>query len=198
VTPSLSLARLATLLATRAPARSAPKLGEQAAVAMLLREVEPGLGPEVLLMQRSERAGDPWSGHVSLPGGRAGKGDADLLAAAVRETREEVGLDLERCARELGSLDPIPAMARGRVLPLTITPFVFARTEEQPLTLGAEATSCFWLPLAEAASGRLDSVHEYRLGPVRLELPCWRYRDYVVWGLTYQMLGRLLALAGGD
>ena len=50
--------------------------------------------PEVLFIKRSARQGDRWSGHVALPGGRRDPTDKDDVAAAVRETREEVGLDL--------------------------------------------------------------------------------------------------------
>ena len=50
--------------------------------------------PEVLFIKRAGRAGDRWSGHTALPGGKRDPEDADDLAAAVRETKEEVGLDL--------------------------------------------------------------------------------------------------------
>lgn len=50
--------------------------------------------PEVLFIKRAGRAGDRWSGHVALPGGKRDPQDADDLAAAIRETKEEVGLDL--------------------------------------------------------------------------------------------------------
>jgi hypothetical protein len=52
--------------------------------------------PEVLFIKRAGRAGDRWSGHTALPGGKRDSTDADDLAAAIRETKEEVGLDLTR------------------------------------------------------------------------------------------------------
>jgi 8-oxo-dGTP pyrophosphatase MutT (NUDIX family) len=52
--------------------------------------------PEILFIKRAGRAGDRWSGHVALPGGRRDPPDLDDRAAAIRETREEVGLDLTR------------------------------------------------------------------------------------------------------
>ena len=50
--------------------------------------------PEVLFIKRAGRPGDRWSGHTALPGGKRDPEDADDLTAAIRETREEVGLDL--------------------------------------------------------------------------------------------------------
>lgn len=168
---------------------------QRAAVAAILRF--PRGAAEVLLMRRAEHPEDRWSGHVSFPGGRWDEGDADLRATVVRETREEVGLDLAASARLLGALTPIRAVARGRILPMTITPFVFHLEEEREIVLGAEATAWFWLPLDAARSGDLDDRYEYRLGPLPLAFPCWRYQGHVVWGLTFQMLRNLLRTVAG-
>src|SRR5439155_1604605 len=65
-----------------------------AAVALVLIEGREGL--EALFIHRAERAGDPWSGQVALPGGRHEPSDPDLLATAIRETLEETGVDLSR------------------------------------------------------------------------------------------------------
>lgn len=50
--------------------------------------------PEVLFIKRASRVGDRWTGHVALPGGKRDPEDPDDKAAAVRETWEEIGLDL--------------------------------------------------------------------------------------------------------
>lgn len=50
--------------------------------------------PEVLFIKRAARKGDRWTSHVALPGGRRDAEDADDQAAAIRETMEEVGIDL--------------------------------------------------------------------------------------------------------
>jgi 8-oxo-dGTP pyrophosphatase MutT (NUDIX family) len=177
-------------LAAHQPSSPTILVGKRAAVAAVLR-FDRGR-PEILLMKRRERAGDRWSGHVSFPGGMESPGDADLVATAVRETLEEVGLDLRRSARLVGRLDAQRAMAGGRVLPMTIAPHVFVTTEDAPVTPREEAEACFWLPLDAAAAGQLDGTMTYTLGPLPMQLPCWRFEGFVVWGLTYQMLRRLI------
>ena len=188
----LTPTQVAARLTPYRPAAGRPRrAARRAAVAAILRFEDERV--EVLLMERAVNAADRWSGHVSFPGGHWEEQDPDLLATSIRETREEVGVDLGRAGRLLGTLPPLKAVARRRVLPLTITPFVFHLAEDHPVVLGAEAAGWFWLPLAAAASGVLDGRYEHRLGPVPLQFPCWRHEGHVVWGLTFQMLRSLLA-----
>ncbi len=157
----------------------------RAAVAAVLQ------GDRVLLMKRAERQGDPWSGHISLPGGRYQPADRELLVTAMRESEEELGLDLRR-ARTLGALTPLKPFTSGPA-GLEVTPFVFALDVPVELRLNAEAVATFWLPLGLAASGELDAPYEYpRLGT---SFPSWRYEGNVVWGLTLRILNDVLAAA---
>ena len=142
-------------------------------------------------MKRSERAGDPWSGHISLPGGGFHTSDRDLQTTAVRETREELGLELES-ARLLGHLQPLSPMSAGP-MGMEVTPFVFATDIALEPQVGPEAEAAFWLPLPLAASGALDDTYTYP-GTDRT-FPSWRYEQYVIWGLTWRILGDLLVLA---
>ncbi len=185
----IDLARVTTRLAAHTPRDPSDLLvRSRAAVAAILRF---GRGAEVLLIQRAEHPGDRWSGHVSMPGGRQDDGDRDLLATAIRETREEVGVDLAGAAH-LGRLAATRAIAKGKVLPMTITPFVFHLAVDAPITLNREATASFWFPLDRAATGELDAKYDYKLGPLQLQLDCWKWEDRTVWGLTFEMLKALI------
>ena len=175
---------------------STGELESRAAVAMVLRFVEKQ--PELLLMRRAERVGDRWSGQISLPGGREEPGDESLLATAIRETREEVGLDLEAHGSLLGQLDRIQARARGELLSMAIAPFVFAQTQETKILVGEEAVEAFWFPLARAAAGEFDSTILKHYDGVAHELDCWHFEGRIIWGLTFEMLRRLLTVAYGD
>ena len=145
-------------------------------------------------MKRVERVGDPWSGHISLPGGRDDASDPDLLATAIRETHEELGIDLAG-ARLLGSLPVLSPLTSGPS-GIEVTPFVFvthAAVEPQP---GPEAASAFWLPIELAASGALDDTYTYP-GTTRT-FPSWRFEGHTIWGLTWRILGDLLQAAQPD
>lgn len=165
----------------------------RAAVALVLRNL--GEAPEILLIKRMQRERDRWSGHVSFPGGMAETRDVDLLATAVRETHEEVAIDLLACARLLGPMDDQVAMARGGPLPMAITPWVFELQQPVEPQLSAEAEDVFWLPVAEALSGRIDKDFPYRFGGLKKNLPSWRWQGYTVWGLTHRMTTTLIELA---
>lgn len=159
----------------------------QAAVAILVR----GEG-EVLLMRRIEREGDRWSGQIGLPGGHRDEADADLVATARREAREEVGLDLGCQAELVGALPAVQAKARGYLLPMWITPVVFAARGELAPVPGPEATEVFWFPLERARQGELAWTHRYLRGEEERVLPAWRLEERVVWGLTYEILSGFL------
>jgi 8-oxo-dGTP pyrophosphatase MutT (NUDIX family) len=179
-------------LAQLAP--EAPQLTlRRAAVATILRDHEE-LGPEVLFIRRAEHPGDPWSGHMAFPGGREEPSDADLLQTAIRETREEVALDLETNASLLGRLDELPAVARGLRTGLTITPFVFELTRDAPLHFNGEVSEIVWAPLSQLFGGELATVFPHEIGGQRIELPAHDVQGRIVWGLTHRMLESLFAL----
>jgi len=160
----------------------------RAAVAVVLHDAAE---PRVLLMKRAERAGDPWSGHISLPGGGYQASDGDLRITAIRETREELGVDLST-ARLLGNLAPLHPRTSGPT-GIEVTPFVFATEVALEPVCGPEALAAFWLPLELAASGALDGTYTYPATSVAF--PSWTYEGYVIWGLTRRILDLVLGIA---
>jgi 8-oxo-dGTP pyrophosphatase MutT (NUDIX family) len=149
----------------------------------------------VLLIRRADRAGDPWSGHMALPGGRREPHDEDLVATVVRETFEEVGLRLDR-ADLLGGLDDV--VPRTPVLPpIAVRPFVFALTERPALTPNPEVAAVRWVLLDHLLHP--ETYHSARLeirGEPR-EFPAYRVDESIVWGMTERILTGLLVQLRG-
>jgi len=190
--PHAELDRLAAALAARPPALAdADPAVRRAATAIILRHGAVGL--DLLLIQRAVFAGDPWSGQVALPGGRADAADPSLVHTAVRETIEETGLDLAAGGRLLGHLDELHP--RTPVLPpIVVRPHVCALATDQPIRTSAEVAHAFWVPLET-----LRDPATTRESRVRVRDAWWRVPSYVVdgrvvWGMTERMLRQLLDL----
>jgi 8-oxo-dGTP pyrophosphatase MutT (NUDIX family) len=170
----------------------APALG-RAAVAIVVRDAMDG--PHVLLIRRAEHPGDAWSGHMAFPGGREDPQDGNLLTTAIRETFEELALDLRQAGRLLGPLPALPAVARGRPTGMTIVPFVFELTAEAELSYSDEVAEAVWVPLDPLLHGRLRTTFAVdRGGGEQVQLPAHDVDGRIVWGLTYRMLDSLFEL----
>lgn len=179
---------------------SAEVAPRRAAVAVMLRELDPqGTSCAALFIRRAQHPDDPWSGHMAFPGGRVDPGDLSPLEAARRETHEEVGLDLTQDAELLGAIDDLRASARGTVLPLAITPFVFRWLgSPESLRPNHEVEEALWIPIARLLDPASSSTVPYELGGQRYELPCFDIDGRIIWGLTYQMLMRLFVILGWE
>jgi 8-oxo-dGTP pyrophosphatase MutT (NUDIX family) len=160
-----------------------------AAVMVLLRDE--GRGLEVLLGERRKREGDPWSGQIGLPGGRHHPEDDTLLRTAIRETIEEVGVNVKDVAEVLGHMAP---RAPGNKPEMLVVPFVALATRPLAPTPGPEMTSIFWVPLADlpGTQGKIK-VHTI-LG--ELTVPSYTYGERLIWGFTYRILEELLVFVG--
>jgi 8-oxo-dGTP pyrophosphatase MutT (NUDIX family) len=144
----------------------------------------------ILLIRRAERTGDPWSGHMALPGGRRQEGE-DLLATVIRECWEEVGFRLSR-EQLAGSLpDVVPRTPS--LPPLAIRPFVFVLPSEPRLALNSEVASASWVPLQELVRPYVHRLVCIELPTGPREFEAYHVAGAVVWGLTERILTTLLA-----
>jgi 8-oxo-dGTP pyrophosphatase MutT (NUDIX family) len=184
-----TLERIRGRLAGYAP-RLVDRSGEgllEAAVAVVLHEPA-SRGPEILLIERAEREGDPWSGQMAFPGGRREPHDPTLERTAARETLEEVGF---RPVRPIARLDDVEGSNAARPGRLVIAPFVYEVRERPPLVQSHEVRSTVWIPVSGLLDPQVHTRYRFRRGDYEGEFPAIRYSGYTVWGLTYRVLRRL-------
>ncbi|TMI67762.1 CoA pyrophosphatase [Candidatus Bathyarchaeota archaeon] len=179
------LERLRKLLSSQPPTRND---GVEAVVGMLLIE-KTNNDLEILLEQRAERTGDPWSGHIGLPGGRIKSSDKSPFDACKREVMEEVGIDLGREGELLGSLTPGFPWNRPE---LKVQPIIYKLHKRPILRTGSEVVSAFWVALSELPGMRKQSDVSTRLGPRTVD--SFYVDGRVVWGFTFRVLNELLSL----
>jgi len=183
MSPDLERIRRA-LAGTEFPDRNPER--PQAAVALVLAGGAADL--HVCLIRRAEHEPDRWSGHMALPGGRVDAGDPSARAAAIRETREEVGLWLDR-APYLGSLETMPVSAAGTPTGMSLASFVFHLGDMlEGFTPNDEVAEAFWVPLRHLLDPRNAGHRPTLRDGVSLSRPAVVYQGHYIWGLTYRVL----------
>ena len=137
---------------------------QQASVSLILRRsksVSANKTPswpahlDLLLMQRSYRQDDPWSGQIAFPGGRRELSDHSARVAAVRETAEEMGVCLQ-AQDYLGQLDDVLAPVISHVKNIHVSSFVFYLPDDPVVEFNYEVEQAIWVNLAAL----LDSTRQ--------------------------------------
>ncbi len=171
------------------PNQSRLKERVEATVGLML--LEHGADVETLLIQRTERHDDPWSGQVGLPGGRVKESDGSIRSALHREVMEEVGVDLSSDGEELGPLSVGHPMRR---LEMKVQPWVYALRIRPSVSIGPEVSSAFWVSLPVLPSKRTKS--DVFIRGERWTVECFLDDGKVVWGFTYRVLTELIQVPG--
>ncbi len=151
--------------------------------------------PALLLMLRAQRLGDPWSGHVSFPGGRVAASDASTRAAALRELQEETGFDASLGLEPIGRLSDRLTREHGRARPMVITPYVYRTRRAVALKPGTEAAALWWVPLSHLQAPERRSTTIWRVAGLPLKLPCIALDHARLWGLSLMMADELVRVA---
>jgi 8-oxo-dGTP pyrophosphatase MutT (NUDIX family) len=135
------------------------------------------------------------AGEISFPGGRRDEGDVDLVATALREAHEEIGLPPE-AVEVIGALQPTPTIATG----YAVYPFVGLIDPGQTWELSPrEVAEVLELPLAALSAGYGRRRLIRRGIPIRTDT--YIVDDRLIWGATARILAdlfdRLGPLLGG-
>lgn len=171
--PGWNHAELADLLPQEAPLRHA---------AVLVALIDRADGPRVLLTRRTE-ALRHHAGQISFPGGSIDKGDADPVAAALREADEEVGLSAG-LSLPLGYLDPFVTITGFHVFPVVAT----VSRDYVPRLDPAEVAEAIEVPLGFLLDARNVKELEVDWQGRRRSLLEYRYEGHRIWGATAAML----------
>ena len=168
-----------------------PRAG-RAAVAIMVRE---GLeATEMLMIRRATREGDPWSGHMGFPGGRRDPGDPCNFSCAVRETEEEIGVDLGEWGTRLGELSDVNTGWRADRPEMLVTPFVFQVTDLPVLTPNHEVDDVVWVPLQFLLDEQNREPLEWEWQGKKMETDSYLYASYRIWGLSLMMIDEMMGL----
>lgn len=163
-----------------------PLSEEQGATAAVVLLLTPSLDDfKILFVRRVENPRDPWSGQISLPGGKRDEKDENLTETVIRETREETGINLDQC-QFLGVLQALISPPRPE---MKILPFVVFCEKQPSVVLNKEEMEgFFWISLSELMQNR--GTVSFLFG----EFPAYITEENVIWGLTYRIVKEFIQI----
>jgi len=189
------IAQLTERIARHTPEEKDEAGIRRAAVALILRLGEKTEEPEIFFIQRAHYETDPWSGQVAFPGGREETSDKSLMDTAIRETREETGIDIGRDGVIIGQLDDLRPQT-ARLPSIVVRPFVALVGHQSDPVLSSEVADSFWVPLAMLRddTGWRDTI--VTAGGLEFTRRAFHHGEFVVWGMTERILSHFLSIAG--
>lgn len=148
-------------------------------------------GPRVLFTRRTDRV-ETHKGQIAFPGGVVDPGDADVVATALRETQEELGIG-PASVETLGLLDDLATPTGFRITPvvgvLRTLPLLIPNTDE--------VEEVFEAPVSALLNPDICSSDIVVLGGVARRVWTYGYGTHRIWGATAAILRNLLSLAAG-
>lgn len=158
---------------------------QQAAVMVLITD-EPE--PQLVFTLRAQHL-TYHAGEVCFPGGMWELQDATLLASAIRETHEEIGLP----GAELQVLGALPL--RTTYSGTRVTPFVASIPANYAFVPNhRELDVVFTVPLRQLLSHLQIRLDTFEHQDKKYQIPVYAYEDYEIWGFTAAVTAELLAL----
>lgn len=161
------------------------KTARHSAVMMLL--YPKGADLFILLIQRAS-CGGVHSGQIAFPGGAYDKSDQDLRYTALRETYEEVGIDMK-------SITCIKAFSKVYVPPsnFVVQPYLGVLKQTPVFNCNAaEVAHVIELPVKELLSSHIIRQVDIKTSYAEfVQVPAFVYQEYTIWGATGMMLSEL-------
>ena len=142
-----------------------------------------GKSPKIIMTEKPKSM-KLHAGEISFPGGKIDVNDADLLETALRETNEEIGLNILK-DQVVGQLLPVSTLNSG----FLILPFVSILDEIPPLVSNSEVEKIFHMPL-DSLLGTIakDTDPSHNLID---EMFTFEYQAQIVWGASARILKQI-------
>ncbi len=164
---------------------------KEAAVMICLLPGEQDL--QIVFMKRTEYDG-PHGGQISFPGGVFETKDPDLVETAIRETREEIGLNCEKPS-VLGALTPLYIPVSNT----NVTPFVGAYNQDPAFYLDKrEVDFLIIASIGELLHPSCKQMEKWTLNGREMMVPFYKVKGNTIWGATAMMLCEFLAVISGS
>ena len=142
-----------------------------------------GPEPSVIMTERPKTM-DHHAGEISFPGGRWQDDDTDLLSTALRETREEMNVDIPR-EQVIGQLKPVTTLNSG----FMIAPFITIQEKVPLINPNSEIESVLKIPLIPLLKTRDDDKDpEHRSIQ---EMYTFKFQNHLIWGASARMLHQI-------
>ena len=132
---------------------------------------------KILFTKRSEQL-KTHSGEVSFPGGKWEEGDSNLYQTALRESNEEINLDIENVTK-LGPLNFL--LSRHKI---EVNPFVGYLNQSQDFKGNFEIDEIFTVPISFLMNEENIEYKEFNRKDLKVYIPSWVYNGNRIWGLT--------------
>jgi 8-oxo-dGTP pyrophosphatase MutT (NUDIX family) len=145
--------------------------------------------PELIYTLRSNKVGSH-GGEVSFPGGMYEVEDENLEKTALRESKEETGLDIAK-VNILGPIDTVVSRFN-----ISVTPYVGIVPNNIELNNNSdEIEACFKVPLSFLLQDKRHRNDEINRDGDIFFMPAYEYDSYIIWGLTAMMTVDFLNIA---
>ena len=132
---------------------------------------------KILFTKRSEQL-KTHSGEVSFPGGKWEEGDSNLYQTALRESNEEINLDMKNVTK-LGPLNFL--LSRHKI---EVNPFVGYLNQLQDFKGNFEIDEIFTVPISFLINEENIEYKEFNRKDLKVYIPSWVYNGNRIWGLT--------------
>ena len=169
-----------------------PSMVRDAAVLITLFEKSPGDWYLLFIRRTSTHEGDKHGGQIGFPGGKREVGDPDLMYTALRETEEEIAIDLSGID-VLGALSPLYiTVSKFMVHPFLAYSWKVPQLSRQEM----EVEEILEIPLSSFLdpSTRLSTRIRIRPGIILNEVPSFQINGHIIWGATAMMLNEFLEI----